>query len=349
MEKYVINQSDISKILGHEFEVVNRYKNGKFKEFTKIILNNALNTPYENEVKRLCLRGNQLLKSVNNTVQSIDSNVSEISKVVNSISLNMNFVKGMQLLNATVGISNFCMTVAGFSMVLEKLNAISQEVQQILELNKVIHEENTLMRFQMVIEEYTAMLDGKEGGVPYSETKYRELISSECIMLDALYRCFINQTCTNNLVILQAIISLSAMASFTITDFDTIYYYNHPDKNDLYAGHQKWMNSIQQMLTSDIKKELEDIFFIDEDRNQYETILLVEEIRDEFQHCIDVIETNVDILNLVKDNEEYDCFIKQANDSLSANINNLIQAEDKNNEEFISMCKRAKQIVGLEV
>ena len=168
-------------------------------------------------------------------------------------------------------------------------------------------------------------------------------------MLDALYRCFINQTCTNNLVILQAIISLSAMASFTITDFDTIYYYNHPDKNDLYAGHQKWMNSIQQMLTSDIKKELEDIFFIDEDRNQYETILLVEEIRDEFQHCIDVIETNVDILNLVKDNEEYDCFIKQANDSLSANINNLIQAEDKNNEEFISMCKRAKQIVGLEV
>lgn len=324
------NIEDLRAKFGDSFEVVLRMKDGKYKEFTKVLLSKASNSSNEQEIKKLCENANKLLKSTE-----------KMSKSINSI-------KEFEIFNSVLGMMNLCATAAGFIIVCQKLNNISNQVRDVMNAVKEIHQEETINQFDKIIEDHTAMLDGKDGGMEFTEEKYRELIKEENTLLKSLYKIFCNETCSNRLEILEAIIALSAMMSVAICDFDTIYKYKHKEKKSLYTGHDAWLDTYASLLSSEFIKELQDFFFIEKDRTQYETDILVEGVEEKFKNAKEIITLRVELLNLLDSREEYDNAIKIINDSISNDISDLIQSEGyQNDEQVLALCKEAEQAVGL--
>lgn len=331
MNTMVINSlEDLQSQFGDKFEIAVRMKDGKFDEFTKVLLGKAKNSSSEQAIKKLCKDSKKMLKSVN-----------KASKAINTI-------KGLEVFNSVMGVMNLCATTAGFIIVCQKLNVISDQVQEVMNELKDMFQGETIYKFNKVIEDHTEMLDGKDGGMVFTEEKYLELIKEENVLLKLLYRIFCNENCSNRLEILEAIIALSAMMSVAICDFDTIYRYKHKDKKSLYSGHDAWMETYNSLMSSEFINGLQDFFFIDEDRTQYETDILVEGVEERFQLAKEAIDLKVEFLKLLDSKEEYDRAIKIINDSISNDISDLVSSEEyQKDEQVLALCKEAQQSVGL--
>lgn len=315
---------------GKNFEIVVRMKDGKYKEFSKVLLGKANDSSNEQAIKKLCRQTTKLLK-----------NTEKVNKAFNTI-------KGLEVFNSVMGVMNLCSTTAGFIIVCQKLNKISDQVQEIMDATKEIHHAETMYKFDNVVEEHTKMLDGKEGGIAFTEKDYLDLIIKENTLLKLLYKIFCDETSANRMEILEAIIALSAMMSVAICDYDTIYRYEHKDKKSLYSGHEAWMKTYDMLLSNELIDGLQDFFFIDEDRNQYETDILVEGVKDRFELARDSINLKDEFLKLIDTKEEYENDIRIINDSISEDISNLIQLGGyQDDKQVLALCKDAQQTVGL--
>lgn len=321
---------DLRKKFGNSFEVVMRMKDGKYQEFTKVLLGKAKDSSSEQAVKKLYKQGTKLLKTTQ-----------KMNKTINTI-------QGLELFNSVMGVMNLCSTTVGFIIVCQKLNKISDQVQEVMDTVKEIHHAETMFKFDNVIEEHTKMLDGKEGGITFTEEKYLDLIIKENTLLKLLYKIFCDETSSNRMEILEAIIALSTMMSVAICDYDTIYRYEHKDKKSLYSGHGAWMETYNMLLDDEFIGGLQDFFFIDEDRTQYETDILVEGVKERFEFAKDSINLKDEFLKLVDTKEEYDNDIKIINDSISEDISNLIQSEGyQEDKQVLALCKDAQKTMGL--
>ena len=116
----------------------------------------------------------------------------------------------------------------------------------------------------------------------------------------------------------------------------------------MYTGHEAWMDTYNNLLSSEFVKGLQDFFFIDEDRTQYETDILVEGVEEKFELAKEAISLKVEFLRMLNSKEEYDKAIKVINDSISNDISDLIKSEEyQSDEQLLALCKEAQQSVGL--
>ena len=331
MDKAVINSlEELKSKFGNNFEIVVRMKDGKYKEFTKVLLGKAKDSSNEETIKKICKQTTKLLK-----------NTDKMNSAINTI-------KGLEVFNSVIGVMNLCSTTAGFVIVCHKLNKISEQVENVMNTIKDIYHGETMYKFDNVIEEHTKMLDGKEGGIAFTEKDYLDLIIKENTLLKLLYKIFCDETSSNRLEILEAIIALSSMMAVAICEFDSIYRYEHKDKKSLYSGHDAWMETYNMLLNSEFVKGLQDFFFIDEDRTQYETDILVGGVKERFENAMEAIDLKAEFLKLLDSKEEYDNAIKVINDSIFEDISSLIKTEEyRDDKQVLALCKEAQQAVGM--
>lgn len=331
MDKAVINSlEELKSKFGNNFEIVARMKDGKYKEFTKVLLGKAKDSSNEETIKKICKQTTKLLK-----------NTDKMNSAINTI-------KGLEVFNSVIGVMNLCSTTAGFVIVCHKLNKISEQVENVMNTIKDIYHGETMYKFDNVIEEHTKMLDGKEGGIAFTEKDYLDLIIKENTLLKLLYKIFCDETSSNRLEILEAIIALSSMMAVAICEFDSIYRYEHKDKKSLYSGHDAWMETYNMLLNSEFVKGLQDFFFIDEDRTQYETDILVGGVKERFENAMEAIDLKAEFLKLLDSKEEYDNAIKVINDSIFEDISSLIKTEEyRDDKQVLALCKEAQQAVGM--
>ena len=331
MEEVVVNSlKELTQYAGDNFEIVIRRKDAKFNEFFKVTIGKANDLTNDESLKKLYKQSKKLLKNANKATNAINS------------------IKGITMFNSVMGVMNLCATTAGFVIVCHKLDQISSQVQNIMDTMKDINQGETMYKFDLVIEEHKALLDGKDGGKPFTEDKYLELIKNENALLKLLYKIFCNETSSNRLEILQSILALSCMMAVAIEDFDTLYRYEYTEKKSLYNGHDGWMATFDLLLSKEFKEQLQDFFFIDEDKSQYETDLLVEGMTERIDEAKESIENNIELLKILDTKQKYIDATKLINESVSEDINQMIQeANLQEDEQVLSLCKEASQSIGL--
>ena len=73
MDQMVIKSlEELQSKFGKGFEIVVRMKNGKYKEFTKVLLSKAKHSSSEQAIKKLCKDGMKLLKSTKKMNKAIN-------------------------------------------------------------------------------------------------------------------------------------------------------------------------------------------------------------------------------------------------------------------------------------
>lgn len=332
MEEIILkNLNDFKKLFPNGvFEAHLRNKNGTYGKFVKIFLNE--------------LEGDSKDKVLN----KISKQSTQILKATKSMQINIKTVKNLQMISSFIGAANLCSTVAGFVIVCNKLNGISDQIQNVMSEFKKAHEEETLYKFDRVLEDHKAMLDGKEGGLLFSEEQYRNLISEEYTVLKQLYKSFMNETCENQLQILQVIVELSSMMSCAIQNYDVVYWYNHQEKKSFFVGHDSWIEMYNSLLSEDFLEKVQDLFFINENKTQYETDILLEGIAERFiNNARDIMSMDTVISN-ASTQEEYNKQIEENNKQADEEINQFVKELNlENDEEVMNIVNVAKQQVGL--
>lgn len=311
---YIETLKQLRKIYGTKFEVQIRDEGtGRIKQVDKISIDKLIKEGNKNEetIKRL---------------QKMQKNLAGIKTI-----------KHLTLFNSVIGVANLCATAAGFAMVMNELDKISNKIEENKELMQTINETFVFDKFQRVLSSHMAMLDGRKGGVPFEEKEYRELIDDEYATLTLLYKTFANKSCVNKLEVLQAIVSLAEMMSQTIFFYDSIYYFNHEKVDDFYSGQKAWL-SIYDLLTNDgFNDYLQDMFFLENGYHQDEVDCLTGELINGFKENLDRISRNDEVIKQAKTLENYNLFLNYVNVKTLEEINNHLDENEITDEEVVKM------------
>lgn len=311
---YIETLKQLRKIYGTKFEIqIRDEETGRIKQVDKISIDKLIKEGKKNEetIKKL---------------QKMQKNLAGIKTL-----------KHITLFNSVIGVANLCATVAGFKMVMNELDKISNKIEENKELMQTINETFVFDKFQRVLSNHMAMLDGRKGGVPFEETEYRKLIDDEYATLTLLYKTFVNKSCVNKLEVLQAMVSLAEMMSQTIFFYDSIYYFNHEKVNDFYSGQNAWL-SIYNLLTSDgFNDYLQDMFFLEEGYHQDEVDFLTSELINGFKENLDRILRNDEVIKQAKTIENYNLFLNYVDIKTVEEIDNRLDENEITDEEVVEM------------
>lgn len=311
---YIETLKQLRKIYGTKIEIlVRNEKYGRIKQIDKISLDKLIKEDEKNE-------------ETINKLQKMQKNLAGIKSH-----------KHITLFNSVIGVANLCATTAGFAMVMNELDKISKKIEENKELMQTINETFVFDKFQRVLSNHMAMLDGRKGGVPFEETEYRKLIDDEYATLTLLYKTFVNKSCVNKLEVLQAIVSLSEMMSQTIFFYDSIYYFNHEKVDDFYSGQKSWL-SIYDLLTNDSFNDyLQDMFFLENWYHQDEVDYLTSELINGFKGNLDRILRNDEVIRQAKTLENYNLFLSYVDVKTLEEIDNRLDENEISDEEVVEM------------
>ncbi len=304
----------LRKIYGLKFEILLRNeKTGRIKQVDKISIDKLIEEGKKNE-----------------------ETIRKLQKMQKNL-VGIKTIKHLTLFNSVIGVANLCATTAGFKMVMNELDKISKKIEENKELMQTINETFVFDKFQRVLSNHMAMLDGRKGGVPFEETEYRKLIDDEYATLTLLYKTFVNKSCVNKLEILQAIVSLAEMLSQTIFFYDSIYYFNHEKVGGFYSGQNTWL-SIYDLLTNDSFNDyLQDMFFLEDGYHQDEVDYLTSELINGFKENLDRILRNDEVIKQAKTLENYNLFMNYTSVKTLEEIDERLNENEISDEEVVEM------------
>ena len=304
---------DLYKLIGKkEFECFLRLKNGKYKKFTKILIDQVQTNNKEDLVKLqkavngLLKKSEELTKTINGTQTAI-LNLTNIAKISQTLAI----------FNSVIGVMNLCTTAAGFAMVMNKLNLIQNQIDDVIQNQLKIHEAEMKYKFENVVSDYEEL--------PFDESRLIALIKKEKAVLNYMISGFNDSLATDSVSLLQGIIALSSMFSYTICKYDAVYYFNHPEKHGFYGFHQQWVDMYDVLMSEQFKSRLQDLFFIEEDRNQNVTDVLVAGVFDEFKDAKKTILTQVEIIQTFDSMKNYQEAMKVLDESVANDIEDVLQ------------------------
>lgn len=311
---YIETLRQLRKIYGSKFEILLRNeKTGRIKQVDKISIDKLIEEGKKNE-----------------------ETIRKLQKMQKNL-VGIKTIKHLTLFNSVIGVANLCATTAGFKMVMNELDKISKKIEENKELMQTINETFVFDKFQRVLSNHMAMLDGRKGGVPFEETEYRKLIDDEYATLTLLYKTFVNKSCVNKLEVLQAIVSLAEMMSQTIFFYDSIYYFNHEKVGDFYSGQESWL-SIYGLLTNDSFNDyLQDIFFLEEGYHQDEVDYLTSELINGFKENLDRILRNDEVIKQAKTLDNYNLFLNYVNIKTLEEIDSKLNENEITDEEVVEL------------
>lgn len=292
------------------FEAVLRQKNGTYKAFSKIILQDPN-------------------KEITDTINKSLSNLNNVAKNLNSVSVDV--TKHLQLSNvlSTVGtitsVVNLCTTIAGFAIVCNELNKIEDSINDLAKTVLKAHEQETLFKFDVVFEDYKDMLDRKKIKKEYSEKEYINLIKYEQSILKLLIRVFNNSTCNDKSSVLSMIMALSSMFACTISNFDEVYYFNNKEYQKWHGSHEEWVNIYDTLLSESFRNSVQDYMFIEKGYNQYDTDLFVLTVSDSFKEAKQAIKDKQTLIELQDTKDKYNELMNIIKQSTMNEINNTFE------------------------
>ena len=322
---------ELIRKFGKEFEIVVRNeKNKRFKEMFQVVYNKQ----NADEIRKT-------LENVLREFNKVDQAVIEQQDMLEHMNEGLQLANKLELFNAVVGVVNVGVTIAGFIIIANKMNEISAQISEVLNTVKNAHEDETMYKFDKVIEQHQYMLSCMNDGATYSESKFIDLIVEEKAILNLLRKAFINNTCASRESVLQATLCMASMLASSIVYFDNQYYYNHKSSAGFYPFESNWILAFQLLREDDFIESLQDYFFLDLHRNQYETDLLTCSVLDHLNECEHAIKLEKSIVTELKSLEEYKevkrIIAEKANEDLLFSI----QKQENAHPQIAAMLKEA--------
>ena len=215
---------ELIRKFGKEFEIVVRNeKNKRFKEKFQVVYNKQ----NADDIRKT-------LENVLREFNKVDQAVIEQQDMLEHMNEGLQLANKLELFNAVVGVVNVGVSIAGFIIIANKMNEISAQISEVLNTVKNAHEDETMYKFDKVIEQHQYMLSCMNDGTTYSESKFIDLIGEEKAILNLLRKAFINNTCASRESVLQATLCMASMLASSIVYFDNQYYYNHKSSAGFY-------------------------------------------------------------------------------------------------------------------
>lgn len=322
---------ELIRKFGKEFEIVVRNeKNKRFKEMFQVVYNKQ----NADEIRKT-------LENVLREFNKVDQAVIEQQDMLEHMNEGLQLANKLELFNAVVGVVNVGVSIAGFIIIANKMNEISAQISEVLNTVKNAHEDETMYKFDKVIEQHQYMLSCMNDGTTYSESKFIDLIGEEKAILNLLRKAFINNTCASRESVLQATLCMASMLASSIVYFDNQYYYNHKSSAGFYPFESNWILAFQLLREDDFIESLQDYFFLDLHRTQYETDLLTCSVLDHLNECEHAIKLEKSIVTELKSLEEYKEVKRIIAEKVNQDLLSSIQTQEANHPQVVALFKEA--------
>ena len=322
---------ELIRKFGKEFEIVVRNeKNKRFKEMFQVVYNKQ----NADEIRKT-------LENVLREFNKVDQAVIEQQDMLEHMNEGLQLANKLELFNAVVGVVNVGVSIAGFIIIANKMNEISAQISEVLNTVKNAHEDETMYKFDKVIEQHLYMLSCMNDGTTYSESKFIDLIGEEKAILNLLRKAFINNTCASRESVLQATLCMASMLASSIVYFDNQYYYNHKSSAGFYPFESNWILAFQLLREDDFIESLQDYFFLDLHRTQYETDLLTCSVLDHLNECEHAIKLEKSIVTELKSLEEYKEVKRIIAEKVNQDLLSSIQTQEANHPQVVALFKEA--------
>ena len=322
---------ELIRKFGKEFEIVVRNeKNKRFKEMFQVVYNKQ----NADEIRKT-------LENVLREFNKVDQAVIEQQDMLEHMNEGLQLANKLELFNAVVGVVNVGVSIAGFIIIANKMNEISAQISEVLNTVKNAHEDETMYKFDKVIEQHQYMLSCMNDGTTYSESKFIDLIGEEKAILNLLRKAFINNTCASRESVLQATLCMASMLASSIVYFDNQYYYNHKSSAGFYPFESNWILAFQLLREDDFIESLQDYFFLDLHRTQYETDLLTFSVLDHLNECEHAIKLEKSIVTELKSLEEYKEVKRIIAEKVNQDLLSSIQTQEANHPQVVALFKEA--------
>lgn len=322
---------ELIRKFGKEFEIVVRNeKNKRFKEMFQVVYNKQ----NADEIRKT-------LENVLREFNKVDQAVIEQQDMLEHMNEGLQLANKLELFNAVVGVVNVGVSIAGFIIIANKMNEISAQISEVLNTVKNAHEDETMYKFDKVIEQHQYMLSCMNDGTTYSESKFIDLIGEEKAILNLLRKAFINNTCASRESVLQATLCMASMLASSIVYFDNQYYYNHKSSAGFYPFESNWILAFQLLREDDFIESLQDYFFLDLHRTQYETDLLTCSVLDHLNECEHAIKLEKSIVTELKSLEEYKEVKRIVAEKANEDLLFSIQKQENAHPQVAAMLKEA--------
>ena len=324
-------RDELIRKFGKEFEIVVRNeKNKRFKEMFQVVYNKQ----NADEIRKT-------LENVLREFNKVDQAVIEQQDMLEHMNEGLQLANKLELFNAVVGVVNVGVSIAGFIIIANKMNEISAQISEVLNTVKNAHEDETMYKFDKVIEQHQYMLSCMNDGTTYSESKFIDLIGEEKAILNLLRKAFINNTCASRESVLQATLCMASMLASSIVYFDNQYYYNHKSSAGFYPFESNWILAFQLLREDDFIESLQDYFFLDLHRTQYETDLLTCSVLDHLNECEHAIKLEKSIVTELKSLEEYKEVKRIIAEKVNQDLLSSIQTQEANHPQVVALFKEA--------
>ena len=319
---------ELIRKFGKEF--VRNEKNKRFKEMFQVVYNKQ----NADEIRKT-------LENVLREFNKVDQAVIEQQDMLEHMNEGLQLANKLELFNAVVGVVNVGVSIAGFIIIANKMNEISAQISEVLNTVKNAHEDETMYKFDKVIEQHQYMLSCMNDGATYSESKFIDLIGEEKAILNLLRKAFINNTCASRESVLQATLCMASMLASSIVYFDNQYYYNHKSSAGFYPFESNWILAFQLLREDDFIESLQDYFFLDLHRTQYETDLLTCSVLDHLNECEHAIKLEKSIVTELKSLEEYKEVKRIIAEKVNQDLLSSIQTQEANHPQVVALFKEA--------
>ena len=263
-------------------EIVIRTKNKKFQTFKKVMIENIP----ESQEKELAQK----------VVHALSANTKMSERNLNLLA---NVAK-VQNLGLLLNGMNLCATCIGFAIMYEKLDKMSNEINQKLnELQQNIKQSHDIQsdyEFNKALALHTDMLDCQKKKQPYSEEKMRELVDCEYNVLMLLIRSFQKDISSDHEVLIFSIFSLLAMFTVSLRKFDEIYYFNNSqalgDDDPWHLSHKKWMGVYDTLSSKWFVEKIQDYGIFETNLDTFGVDMLYISLMDQVNDLREEIQDN---------------------------------------------------------
>lgn len=318
-------------------EIVQRDAKKKYKEFIRIILKNSTKEETKDTVSKVI---EQLTKNKN----LLDSNIFKINNIAK-----------LQNLTAIMSSLNLCATCIGFAIMYAKLEKLSGQINQLMNVVKQEHEIQTDFEFKKVIAEYRNMLDCRKTRKYYTEEQMRKLVDDEYNVLSMLIEVFTKDLSTEPEGLIFSIYSLASMLSVSLRYFDELYYFNNKeaiaDGDVWHSSHSNWMSVYDKLMSPEFIKKIQDHGIFDLNLSTEETDIYYISLYDQAKSMVEDVSDNQKLIQLLDNQEVLTEVQASINESLVDEIEKTIKAvpEASEQEEFVETYQDTMKQMGLAV
>ena len=331
--KEILKYFDQNNVL----EIVQRNAKKKYKEFIRITLKNST----KEETKDTASKIIELLTKNKNL---LDSNIVKINNIAK-----------LQNLTAIMSSLNLCATCIGFAIMYAKLEKLSGQINQLMNVVKQEHEIQTDFEFKKVIAEYRNMLDCRKTRKYYTEEQMRKLVDDEYNVLSMLIEVFTKDLSTEPEGLIFSIYSLASMLSVSLRYFDELYYFNNKeaiaDGDVWHSSHSNWMSVFDKLTSPEFIKKIQDHGIFDLNLSTEETDIYYISLYDQAKSMVEDVSDNQKLIQLLDNQEVLTEVQASINQSLVDEIEKTIKEvpEASEQEEFVETYQDTMKQMGLAV